>query len=568
VLPLLLACFSASDDAADPRGTPAERLDAALPGLASAAERALGKDALPALADLIDAADPSLVQLLLPKDDHRPLEELSGEAPSVRGAPRPPDLLSARAWLDGTVLRGEVTGRGVAEHGAWLQLDTRGGPAPDLFVGVADEDAVRVATMDDWAYGPQTALAGSSRVSADTVRFAVDLAPTGRVRAGDGGAAVAIVRDATTWDPGPAGALVPQKPDALTILGALLDAAAKPGDDAHVDVLDDPDLAVAVALGFAPWLRWVAPEVRATVAEDAVERFAYGVELDPWLEAAGAQWRFASLPAGAKLVWASPGAQAVSYGAMPVARAAAPLSLARYRFAVPDADTLAAYRDGMPLDPDPFTTAGLRDDAIWARLRYRASAEAMEAVCEAGLVSHNRCAAEASERAHRADLGVVDGVRVPLDGGVSATHQLGVLEREGEFVGDCATATTVALTAFASVGLPGVALGYAGPSFDFPTHDLPLVLIGDRFTSPQSTPSQRWAADTTWVYAHPPVLSGVHGGTLATEPAGAFARGGGVAGGRTTYGALGAWLDAGVPLSTVVGWAREGARGEWPTVGL
>jgi hypothetical protein len=298
------------------------------------------------------------------------------------------------------------------------------------------------------------------------------------------------------------------------------------------------------------------------VEADASAWLAYGLDLDDWLEAHGAAWSLAALPADAKLAWAWPGGQSVSYGALAVSRATEPLSAARYRWAVPDVATLEAWRAWAPRGEDARATAEAVDDAHWERMRYRASDAAMEAVCSDRTLRFNDCGAWETDRDHGRDLGWIDGVRVPMDGAVSATQQRDVLERDGATMGDCATATTLALATLQALGIPGLALGYAGDSFATPTHDMPLVYEDGRFFPLQPVPSARWAADPAWVYAHVPIVSALGGATLGWEPGG-WARGPGVPGGRTTYGALSPWLEAGVPLSGVLDWVEDGAAGRW-----
>lgn len=553
---------------------PSERLEAMAPGLADASRRVFGPEEadLRPVADLLAQADRGLVRLLVPPVPSSGItlhDDLRGEARAGLGRAGAdkdvpvPDLVAAGVTLEGTVLRGEITGEGVGDEGGWVQLDTRGGPAPDLLVGFGQE-RILVAPVDDWAYGPQVALAGTSTLAGDTVRFRVDLASTGRIAPGHAGAAVAMVRRGERVDVGPAGLLGRPAPQALAVLTALIDAgdAGPSASPRGPDVRDDPDLAVAVALAFGPWRGWVAPEVRAVVEADAVGWFAYGLDLDPWLARKGANWTVQGLTPWAKLAWATPSPQAASYGALALSRAGEPLNLARYRFSVPDAETLGELRDLLPLEDTPLATAEARDTALWDVLTYRASDAGMEAVCAARTVRSNECAQWKLDRTHRADLGQVDGVRIPQDGGVSVTHQLHILDRDDAFVGDCATATTLALASFQAVGLPGLAVGYAGDSWATPTHDMPLVLVGDRFVPVQAAPSARWAASPAWVYVHAPGLEGSSAASLGNEPAG-WSRGPAVPGGRTTYGALSPWLDAGVPLDAVMTWARAGRDGAW-----
>ncbi len=578
MLTLLVGCglFDAREDDAEAHLTAREQLELALPGLGDAAADVFGdreKDLAP-LADLVREADPDLVRLLLPKTVTGALPDTVGEGLAQRARLKASaaeaeddlpevDLLEAEATLRGGVLRARIVGNGVAEGGVALELDTRGGPAPDLLVRVPAADTVTVATLDTWVEGPAQAFPGQVTLTEDTVSLTVDLTATGRLEGDHAGAAVARIEageGATrVLDRGPAGRLGRPSPHALHVLKAML--ATK-----GVDLTDDPDLALAVALGFAPWRGWVAPEVRAEVAEDAADWFRYGLGLDAWLERAGATWRLGTLPGDAKLIWAWPGAQSVGYGAFAVARESSLLSRERYRFLVPDVATLEVWRDALPLGEDVLSTAEVRDTALWDELRYRATPDAMDAVCEDGRVRSNMCAGWARDVADGKDLGWVDGVRVGLDQGVSASHQLRVRAKEHTLVGDCATATTVSIAAMQAVGVPAIPVGYEGDDWTTPTHVQPAVLIGERFVSPQDYPSAKWSSAFAWVYVAVPALDPSMAGALGEEPGGG-ARGPAVAAGRTTYGALSMWAEPGVPLATVMGWVRDGMRGEWGELG-
>ena len=574
LLTLLVGCglFGAGDEDEGENLTPRERLEQALPGLGDAAAGVFGEEErdLAPLADLVREADPDLVRLLLPKKVRGAMPDTVGEVLHQRARLKASaedlpevDLLEAEATLRGGVLRARIVGTGVAEGGAALELDTRGGPAPDLLVRVPTADTITVATLDNWVEGPAQAFPGQVTLTEDTVSLTVDLSETGRLESGHAGAAGARIEAgegaAHIVDRGPAGRLGRPSPHALSLLKAML--ATK-----GVDLTDDPDLALAVAIGFAPWRGWVAIEVRPEVAEDAADWFRYGLGLDAWLEREGAAWRLGTLPGEAKLLWAWPGAQSVSYGAFAVAREDKALSLARYRFLVPDVATLEAWRDALPMGEDVLSTAELRDTALWDDLRYRATPAAMDAVCEDGRVRSNMCAGWARDVAQGKDLGWVDGVRVGLDQGVSASHQLRVRERERELVGDCATATTVSIAAMQAVGVPALPVGYEGDDWSTPTHVQPAVLLGERFLSPQDYPSAKWSSAPAWVYVAVPALDPSMAAALGEEPGGG-ARGPAVAAGRTTYGALSMWGEAGVPLDTVMGWVRDGMNGEWGSSG-
>jgi hypothetical protein len=554
MLALLIGCVAVDDTAGR---SPAERLDAALPGLAAAVGRYT--DDLEPVADVVDAASPTLVHLLLPARlptlSGGELSDLVGESPDA-------DLLSAGVTLDGTVLTGVIRGTGVAESGGWLLVDGRDGPAPDLLLGFGD-GWVRAATVDSWAFGPQVALAGTSSVehhrgSADAVRFTVDLASTDRVAPGHAGAVTALLKsaDETVWDFGPAGATGRPDPHAVATLVRIAAVA---------DGLEDPDLAVAVALDFGGWRGLVTPEVRAEVEGDAVDWYRYGIALDEWLALQDAGWTLRDQPPAAKLLWAWPSAQSVVYGAFPVGMQAAALSRERYRFDVPDVDTLAALRDDLPVADTAWETASARDEAIWGDLDYRASDAGMAALCDAHAIDATECFRWGRDRAAGRTLGEVDGVAVALDKGTSAALQVRLHDEHGHFVGDCGTATALAMTAFQAVGLVPLGVGYAGPSWAYPTHDFPLVLDGDRFVAPQATPGAKWAGSDTFVYATVPMLDPALGTPLGWEPNG-WTRGGSVAGGTITYGALDRWVSDGIPLSTVLGWTEDARGGDWPAV--
>jgi hypothetical protein len=408
--------------------------------------------------------------------------------------------------------------------------------------------------MESWTYGPEVALAGESKVEGDTVRFRVDLAATGMLAPGHAGAVTAIVKGEKGWDYGPAGELGRPDPHAVAVLVALAEDA---------DPMVDPDLALAVALDFGTWRGLVAPEVVATVEDDAVGWYKYGIGLDDWLADQGAGWTLASQPALAKLLWAWPGGETMVQGALPVSQQGHLLDRESYRFDVTDAETLKALRDMLPLGETAWETASQRDDAIWGDLRYRASESGMKALCAGKALKSNTCAQWRHEQDEGFNLGVVDGKTVTSDMGVSASFQIGVHHEHRTFIGDCGTATALATAAYQAVGLVPLSLGYAGPTFEWPTHNFPLFLDGERFFSPQATPSEKWHRYDTFAYATIPVLDPVLGAALGSEPGG-YARGGAVAGGRLTYGALGMEVDGGVPLATVTEWVLDAREGDWP----
>ena len=216
----------------------------------------------------------------------------------------------------------------------------------------------------------------------------------------------------------------------------------------------------------------------------------------------------------------------------------------------------------LPLREDAWATALSRDDAVWNDLDYRATDAGMAAQCADGRLDGQTCFSWRTDRART--LGDVDGVVVRPDAGTSATLQVALHDADGRFVGDCAVATHLTMAALQAVGLVPLGLGYAGPSWEWPTHDVPLVLLDGRFVSPQATPGPKWHRYDTFVYVALPVLD-PRAASLGWEPDG-WSRGGAVAGGRMTYGALDAWVAGGVPLDRVADWLEDGRTGAWPEV--
>ena len=525
----LLGCALLSPEAGL---TPAERLDHALPGLAEAVRRYT--EDLGPVADLVDEADPALVALLLPRSEGM-IPDRVAESPAV-------DLLAARVELDGSVLAGRIEGYG----SPGLLVDVARGAAPDLRVRFRDE-GIWVEEMDGWSFGPPVRVAGESAGRGGTVDFRVDLRPW--VELGHVGAAVAGEAAGVEWDYGPAGVLGVPEPHAVALLVGL------------VGVAEDADLTVAVALGYATWRAHVQDPT--LVAVDARARLEYGVDLDPWLVRHQAGWRLGTQPAVNKLLWAWPGGEAVVYGALPLAWAPEPLSAEAYRFHVPSVAALATLRDDLSFAADAQVTADRRDEAIWDEMDYRAADAGMAALCKDKLLSSATCFSWKQDRNAGRTLGVVDGRPVPMHLGTSVERQLERLAEEGSTVGDCATATTLALAAYQAVGLAPLGVGYAGPSWTYPTHNFPLWSEGDRLRSPQGMPSHRWDGDTTWAYAVLPVVDPYAGVALGWEPDG-WARGGSVAGGALGYGELGTWIGEGVELADVAAWIEDGATGAWP----
>lgn len=529
---LLLGCVTLP-----PSATPEERLDAVRPGLAAAVRR--HTEELEPVADLVEAADGRLARMLLPA----PRREVHADA---HGETAGADLWSAAARVEGTRLVGAVEGVGVA--GAVLLLDLRGGPSPDLRLDLTPAGLL-ARRMDGWQFGAPQALPGEVFHSEGRVRFGVELAALPGHDPRHTGAITAVIQDAEVADFGPAGVIGPAREDAVALLVDLVPLDA------------DPDLTVALALGFAPWRAHVAAEVVPRVHEDAREWLTYATELDPWLADRGATWTLGGLSAPGKLFWATPGAQAVLYGAFPAAWEVEPLGYELYRHHVPDVATLRALQRGLPLRPGLAATADARDAALWDDLRYRTADAGMVALCDQHQLPLATCAAWENERGR--SYGPVAGRPVPPHKAASATLQLTLWEEDGYFVGDCSIATTLGYAAFQAVGIAPLGVGYAGPTWDWPTHNLPFYLVGDTFRAPQLPPSARWDRDDTWAYVVLPPLDPATGFALGWDPSG-WAHGGGVAGAPMTYGEVGAVHREGIPLEEALRLVQDGWEGRWP----
>lgn len=518
--------------------SPLQRLDARLPGLSDVIA-AWEVDPAP-MVPIIEAADGALLDRLLPVNSPGPRFDIRGEDSSI-------DLDSAEVALQGTVLAGYVCGAGAVNYGVWLHLDTQGGPAPDLQVGVGP-GWILTAPMDGWRVLPGAMHAGHTELQDPCIIFEVDLADTGRIDPAHTGAVTVTLAANGAPDAGPAGAIGQPEPHALAVLTQLatVDTAAA-----------DPDLTVAVALSFGALRAVVAPELWPVVEDDARAWLAYGAEVDSWLAAQGAGWRLRELSPLGKLMWAWPAAQGVVYGALPISSAQDPLNLARYRFLVPTVDQLRSLRDELPLVPDARDTALLRETQVWKHLRYRGTPELMEAMCARKELSKAECAAWDAEKG--TTLGEVDGVPIALHEGVSVDLQLGL----DPFVGDCSTATTLALAAWQAVGLAGLPVGYAGADGLGPVHNQPLLLEGERFFSTQHAPDAHWDTTRAYVYAILPGLHPSFSWALGAEPGG-LARGGSVAGGYMNYGRFSKWIRNGIPADTVWRWLDQAWGGHWP----
>jgi hypothetical protein len=494
------------------------------------------------VAAALAAADPELVALLAPAPPEGLLDDLAGEGQ--------PDLLAARATLDGTVLTATLRGQGLA-RGAWLYLDLRGGPAPDLGV-LAGQGYAYLAPIADWLPGTASMVPGAAKLEGDTLSLTVDVGAVERP-----GVALAVATDAPRgWrDFGPAGPLAPRGRAALAILAGM-------GE--REDLGRDPDLAVALALTFGALADISTPEVLPLALADAADRYRYAAEVDAWILAKGGAWSVAGLPVAAKLAWAWPAAQAAGYGAATPARLESAIDAETWRFLVPDLATLRLLRDEAGVDETVDATARRVEAWSWAGLRYRAEDGLMSALCGRRALAEDACRGWETDRG--TPIGTLAGRPVPAWDGTSATFQLRVRAREGQFVGDCATATTLAITALQAGGIPAIGLGWAGDaSFSDPTHDIPLYFDGERFVATQAPPGRALNRVRAFVYAVLPMVDGPLGAALAPEPGG-WARGGAVAGGWMTYGEMAGALAKGIEPEVLMAWMRTQAEGGWPGI--
>ena len=493
------------------------------------------------------APDPWLLSLLDPPVSSGELADFSAESAAA-------DLTAAEVRLDGTVLSGHILGNHLEKNGAWLVLDLSGGPAPDLRLGVG-KGWVRAAPVlaDGWSTGPSMPLVGTTTLKGDRLDFRVDLLATGRVEAGHAGAVTALVSDGVVEDTGPGGSVGPPISPARAVWEGMQ------GEDLGLD----PDLALAVALDFGIWYARVQPQVQPIVLEDARGWYRYGAALDGWLQSRGLPWRLRDQSPLAKLLWAWPGGQTVIYGAMPLAFEQGAMDEARYRFHVLAPQLLPSLRDNLPVQADLWGTAQARDTFVWQHLRYRGPEGAMRALCRNGVFTPEECKGWLKEVADKKNLGSVDGVTIPLEGGVSAAFQWERYQHEQEFVGDCATATSLSMAAYQAVGLVPLAAGYAGPDWNSPTHEQPFVLDGSVFLSTQTGPSPTFARENTYAYVILPLLHPVHSLSVGWEPGG-WARGGAVAGGWMWYGVLARQWENGISLESVGQWLETQWNGGWP----
>ena len=533
---------------AAPEADPVADLSALHPQLAEALLRHTDEATAPAVAALLLAADTRLRTLVLPATPAGPFPDREGEDIRV-------DLRRADFRLEGTHLVGTAEGVGVAENGVWLDLDVSGGPAADLRLGFG-RGWSREATLDGGAPSPFLPRDVLPELGPEWISVSLDLSGSARFDPGHAGSVVASVKsfDGTVVDVGPGGFLGPPPEDALDVLAAIV--AAGPVQDA--------DLAVALAVTFGTVRAKVADDVVALVDADAVAWLAYGQGLDAWLEAAKVDWRFSDRDALGKLVWAWPAGQTVAYGSFAMVNEPAPLTAARYRFLVPGVAELTALRDRTPLNASAALTADQVDAQLWRGLAYRTNDDLMASLCRAGALDSGTCKGWGAERLRGADLGSVDGKRIAPSEGVSASHQLAILAERGQFIGDCAMETSLAIWTLQSLGIPAIGMGWAGTDVGTPTHDVPLWLDGDTFRATQAGPGRDWAAESAFVYVTLPGVHPVNAFTFGREPNG-WSRGGSVVGGWTRFAEVRRILATGLPASVVGDWIDTQALGGWPT---
>lgn len=524
---------------------PWAELRAAHPTVASALRQ---RTADPAAAALLLSADPRLVELLVPRVPVGPTSDLVAEGNG-------PDLLDADVHLEGTVLVGTVQARDIARYGAWIDVDIRGGPAADLRVGFGRGWTRVVSLMGGET--PALPPGPPPRIEGDILDFSVDLG--GLVE--KGGAAVAMVRslDGRYEDVGPAGVLGTPPDEGLDVLVGLV-------EECTAEQPCDADLAVAIAVTFGSMCPLVADDVVELVDADARAWLAYGQDIDAWLEEAGATWRLAELDALGKLVWAWPAAQAVVYGAVPLAHQRALLTAEQWRFLVPSTDTLTRLREDATITADRAETARTVDLIVNSRLRYRTHDALMRTLCEAEALSDAVCAGWSLDAKAGFDLGELAGARVPMWEGTSASWQEAVRAREGAYVGDCATATALTIATLQALGVPALGVGWSGDDLGTPTHDVPIWYDGERFYGAQGGPGRQWARERAFVYLNLPAVHPVSAWVAGREPNG-WSRGGSVAGGWTSYAEITRMLRNGLPGTALGQWVDEQAVGAWPVFG-
>jgi len=554
---LLLAACTEEPEAPEPGLTPEERLDALAPGLA--VETAKHTKDLGAVADVLELASPSLRRFLIARDSGK-LDDALDEL--VEG----PDIAWVKVFRTPEGSCGAFTGHvdGASLDTLQLYANVRGGPAPDVRLDLGTPVMLSTVIPGSTQVEDNVAISGQAFHDDHGWDFTIDVpgvtgSPAARscspvqltARAGAPEDADHPLAERDRVDDAAAGSFgvgnhVPE------LVVELLDDGAK-----------DPDLLVAIAATWGPWLDLVEPSVRPTVHAAARERLRYASEVDRWLAEQGRPWSVHALGATQKLTWAWPGGEGAVYGARPLAWETGLLSAEAWRFHVADVETLRILRDELPLGDDPVSTAEARDARTWADMAYRADDEGMRALCDQERLDRRDCFLWEHDVKAGASLGTVDGAPVPLAAGTSATLQTDRWVEEGSFVGDCSTATTVMIAALQAVGLAPIALGWAGETWYDPTHNLPLVWDGRVYRATQAGPSAKWAGRTTFVYGAIPFFNSA---ALGIGWGGYGATGSAVPGAVTTYGELNTLLDDGVAADTVLRWMADGREGAWPEI--
>lgn len=563
ILLLALGCTDV-EATPDPQATPEERLDALAPGASPSLSKtvALYTRDLDSVADVLEQVEPALVPMLLPKDSavlNDDVEEvLQLDAPDIATV-----QIKRTADKNQATFRGRVTGLNLDT--VQILVQSSGGPTPDwrydlatpiqrgevIAGGTKVSSSVAVpgeAVKSDKGWDFEFSVPGSGPMSLIVRAVA---APSDE-NSSSGGSGTTGEREMV--DDAPGGVYGSQS-EAVRLLIDLLQDEDIGGKD--------PDLLVAVALTWAPWLDLVQTAIQPTVRADAKARMRYADEVDRWLEKRAAGWTVHGLGGIQKVLWAWPGAESAVYGARPLGWEQEKLSMEAYRFHVAGVDTLRILRDDLPFDPGGFITADQRDARIWKDLDYRAEDSGMEALCDQKLLDRRTCFRWERDHAEGRSLGTVDSAPVALNLGTSAAMQTHRWTEEDSFAGDCATATTVAIAAFQAVGLAPLAIGWAGDTWYEPTHNMPLVWNGKRFAPMQAGPSEKWNGHAAFIYA---TLPPINAAALSLGWGGAGARGPAVPGTQTTYGELNTWLDDGIPAESVLRWLEEGRQGQWPEI--
>lgn len=546
---LLLAACSSDPTPADPTLTPEERLDKLAPGLSVEVAKYTGD--LEPIADVLELAHPELRRFLMPKDSGMLNDEVDELAVG-------PDILwvkvSRRRNGASWTYVGHVEGTDLET--VQLFVNARNGPAPDhridLGTPIMQSDVIPGGTTTESSVG----IAGQAFHDDHGWDFTFDLlAGTGPVQI--------LARAIAPLDPDDPKPERDRVDDASAAVFGSVTQVPELVVELLADGATDPDLLVAIAATWGPWLDLVDPTVRPQVHADARARLKYAVEVDAWLAGQGRDWSVHGLGAVQKLLWAWPGGEGAVYGARPLAWEPGALSADAWRFHVADVETLRMLRDELPLGEDAMSTADARDTRVWGDMAYRADDAGMQALCDQERIDRRACFQWEHDKQEGRSLGAVDGVPVPLYLGTSASFQTDRWVDEGTFVGDCSTATSVMITALQAVGLSPLALGWAGETWYDPTHNLPLVWDGQRYMPTQAGPSARWNGQRTFLYAAIPFFNS---GALGVGWGGFGATGAAVPGAVSTYGELNTILEDGIAPATVLRWMADSREGVWPQI--